>query len=162
MAVNWLTVLATILGGTISGVIGILVSNYSTWHENKLVEKDWYRQIGQQIQHVVILAEQKEDGDQATVGELARVAGTMTQELNSLESELLTFRTRAPPSVEAQTLKLIVNARTECVDICSEDNPSSEKVIREDNDLHKLKRTVTKKKEYILTNFISYVLYLIM
>lgn len=114
MEVDWATTIATITGAVISGLIGVLYSEYRTRRKQNEQLKSWYTQLNNLANRTERVASEDFDADPSYVRN--SIAGN----LGKLSSHIL----NAPDEVSEEVLLEAEKLAEECQRIQSINNPS--------------------------------------
>lgn len=160
MPLDLTAAIGPILGGFISGIIGIVTANYSSWRNQQADIEDWYARIDQKIQYTtnqVGNVVEEADSEQPTLGEMNSVSGSINQYLDELDSELKKQQYTAPTEIDPEVLIKIDDVRQFSEEIKQDPVREGSKLRDEDNPLQTLKEDVRDKKADISSGLIPYI-----
>lgn len=153
--VNWETFFATIIGALISGLVGILTTNYRAWRENQAAIQEWYERTAQRIKYTSQLMKAEEDG--LTFGEVEGQPGSTTEALNHLINDLETQQRNAPTAIDTETLQLLTETRSYCHDFANNvESRAIHQFDQEDKPPQKLAQKAKKEAQGISINLLTY------
>lgn len=102
MPIEWENFIATVLGGTLAGSIGIVVTSYRDWRANQLELKNWYEQIIQEMEYANLVIEQHNQEGVAP--------SEVRERMVEVYSHLPDYRSVALATVDPKLLLLIMGA----------------------------------------------------